>query len=79
MQGSSDVGVFGLGPMGENFAMNLLGRGFSVSVYNRTPERTRAFLERAGSTARLRGTYSLQEFASSLSRPRRIFLLREGR
>jgi 6-phosphogluconate dehydrogenase len=56
MQGSSDVGVFGLGPMGENFAMNLLSRGFSVSVYNRTPKRTRAFLERAGSTTRLRWT-----------------------
>jgi 6-phosphogluconate dehydrogenase len=48
MEGSSDVGIFGLGPMGENFALNLLSRGFSVSVYNRTPERTRAFLERIG-------------------------------
>jgi 6-phosphogluconate dehydrogenase len=48
MEGNSDVGVIGLGPMGENFALNLLSRGFSVSVYNRTPERTRAFLESIG-------------------------------
>ncbi len=74
MPGNSDVGVFGLGPMGENFALNLLSRGFSVSVYNRTPERTRAFLEGAGGAAGLTGTYSVEEFVASLSRPRRIFL-----
>lgn len=74
MQGSSDVGVLGLGPMGENFALNLLSRGFSVSVYNRTPERTRAFVERSGAPEGLRATYSVQEFVSSLSRPRRVFL-----
>ena len=74
MSGAHDVGVFGLGPMGENFALNLLSRGFSVSVYNRTPERTRAFLERAGGRAGLTGTYSLRDFVASLSRPRRIFL-----
>ncbi len=74
MSGNSDVGVFGLGPMGENFALNLLGRGFSVSVYNRTPERTRAFLDGAGGAAGLTGTYSVEEFVSSLSRPRRVFL-----
>ena len=74
MPGNSDVGVFGLGPMGENFALNLLSRGFSVSIYNRTPERTRTFLERVGGAAGLTGTYSLRDFVASLSRPRRIFL-----
>ncbi len=68
------MGVLGLGPMGENFALNLLSKGFSVTVYNRSPERTKAFLDRFGGTTGLTGTFSPQDFVSSISRPRRVFL-----
>ena len=37
-----DVGVAGLAVMGQNLVLNLERRGYSVAVYNRTAERTRA-------------------------------------
>jgi len=31
----NDIGVFGLGVMGQNLALNFANNGFNVSVYNR--------------------------------------------
>ena len=40
-----DIGLVGLGVMGSNFALNMADRGFRVGVYNRTREKTGAFME----------------------------------
>jgi|SRR5579872_3251928 len=40
------VGVIGLGLMGSAFASNLLSRGFTVHVYNRTQEKAEPLVER---------------------------------
>ena len=32
----ADIGLIGLAVMGENLAMNMESRGFTVAVYNRT-------------------------------------------
>ncbi len=40
------VGVIGLGVMGSAFASNLLSRGYSVHVYNRTAEKARPLVEK---------------------------------
>ena len=34
---TSDIGLIGLAVMGENLALNMESKGFTVSVYNRTP------------------------------------------
>ncbi len=34
-----DFGLIGLAVMGENLAVNVLGRGFSVAVFNRSAEK----------------------------------------
>ena len=39
-------GVIGLAVMGENLALNVERNGFPISVYNRTPEKTDAFMHR---------------------------------
>ena len=39
-----DVGLIGLAVMGENLALNMESRGFSVCVYNRTTERINHFM-----------------------------------
>lgn len=69
------IGLIGLAVMGENLALNMERHGFSVSVYNRTAERTRAFAEGRGRGKRIRPTYDVAEFVRSLARPRRIFLM----
>lgn len=40
------VGVVGLGKMGSAMALNLLTRGYQISVWNRSPDPARALLER---------------------------------
>ena len=70
-----DVGLIGLAVMGENLARNIAGNGFGVAVYNRTPERTRAFVEGLSSGERIIGTESLAALVGRVARPRRILLM----
>jgi 6-phosphogluconate dehydrogenase len=60
--------------MGENLALNLESKGFSVAVYNRTTERTRKFGERTKKENILL-CYSVEEFVGSLEKPRKIWLM----
>ena len=39
------IGVIGLAVMGKNLALNIESRGYSVSVFNRTSERTEEFMQ----------------------------------
>ena len=38
-----DIGLIGLGVMGENLVLNMESKGFSVAVFNRTTEVTEKF------------------------------------
>ncbi len=40
-----DVGIYGLGVMGSNLALNIADNGFNVSVYNRDNEKTEIFVK----------------------------------
>ena len=46
-QTKSQVGLIGLAVMGQNLVMNMLDHGWSVSVYNRTSQRTDEMLKNA--------------------------------
>ncbi|MFS8118603.1 MAG: NAD(P)-binding domain-containing protein, partial [Microcoleus sp.] len=39
-----NFGLIGLAVMGENLALNVESRGFSVAVYNRTTDKTDEFM-----------------------------------
>ena len=69
-----EIGVAGLAVMGENLALNLANHHFRVAVWNRSYEKTAAFLRRAGKLAAA-GFHTPEEFVSSLERPRRILLM----
>jgi len=73
--GKQQFGVVGLAVMGENLALNVEGRGFSVAVYNRTAERTRRFMAERAAGRNIRATYSLAELVEALEEPRRILLM----
>jgi 6-phosphogluconate dehydrogenase len=74
-QTGCDLGLIGLGTMGRNLALNIAGRGFTVAVYNRTPERTREFMAGAGGAADIRAGYSPAEFAALLKVPRAVIVM----
>jgi 6-phosphogluconate dehydrogenase len=61
--------------MGKNLALNIESRGYSVSVYNRSPEKTEEFLKTEAEGKNFAGTYSVEEFINSLEKPRKILLM----
>ncbi len=72
----SDIGLIGLAVMGQNLVLNMESKGYSVSVYNRTAERTREFISGvAKGKERIVATYTLEDFVSSLARPRKIMIM----
>ncbi|MBM4273782.1 MAG: NADP-dependent phosphogluconate dehydrogenase [Deltaproteobacteria bacterium] len=73
--GNCEMGLVGLGVMGRNLVLNLTDKGFPVAVYNRTPERTREFMEREVTWQNIRPGYTLEEFVGLLRRPRAILIL----
>ena len=71
----ADIGMIGLAVMGENLAMNMESKGFTVAVYNRTTEKVDAFVNGRGAGKKFIGAHSLEELAASLEKPRRIFMM----
>ncbi|MDF2668764.1 MAG: 6-phosphogluconate dehydrogenase [Paenibacillus sp.] len=69
------IGVVGLAVMGKNLALNIESRGFTVSVFNRSPEKTKDLLNNEAKGKNLVGTYSAEEFVQSLESPRKILLM----
>ncbi|MEK3824349.1 NADP-dependent phosphogluconate dehydrogenase [Paenibacillus sp. FSL K6-1558] len=68
------IGVIGLAVMGKNLAFNIESRGFSVSVFNRSPEKTHDLLKEAEGR-NLTGAFSIEEFVASLESPRKILIM----
>ncbi|MCP1133234.1 NADP-dependent phosphogluconate dehydrogenase [Paenibacillus polysaccharolyticus] len=68
------IGVIGLAVMGKNLAFNIESKGFSVSVFNRSPEKTHDLLKEADGK-NLIGTFSIEEFVASLESPRKILIM----
>jgi 6-phosphogluconate dehydrogenase len=71
----SDIGLIGLAVMGENLVLNMESKGFSVSVYNRTTEVTEKFAAGRAKGKRITPTRTIEEFVSSLSRPRKMMIM----
>lgn len=68
------IGVVGLAVMGKNLALNIESKGFSVALYNRSPEKTKELVEEAQGKNFI-GTYSMEEFVQSLETPRKILIM----
>jgi 6-phosphogluconate dehydrogenase len=71
----ADLGVIGLGVMGENLALNVTDHGFSVALWDRTEAKVERLLQSQDEHRQWIGTRTLEEFAAALSRPRRILLM----
>ncbi|MFA6694368.1 MAG: NADP-dependent phosphogluconate dehydrogenase [Bacillota bacterium] len=69
------IGVIGLAVMGKNLALNIGSRGYSVAVFNRSPEKTKEFMKIDAKGKNFVAAYSLEELVNSLERPRKIILM----
>jgi 6-phosphogluconate dehydrogenase len=71
----ADIGLIGLAVMGENLVLNIESRGYEVAVFNRTVEKVDRFIENRCQGKKVVGCHSFEEFANSLSRPRKVILM----
>lgn len=68
------IGVVGMAVMGRNLALNIESRGYTVSIFNRSREKTEEVIaENEGK--KLAPYYTIEEFVDSLEKPRRILLM----
>ncbi len=67
---NKQIGIIGLGKMGENMAFNLLSKKYKVVVYNRDKEKVRK-ISRHGAIP----SFSFEEFSSKISKPRTILMM----
>ncbi|WP_456269231.1 NADP-dependent phosphogluconate dehydrogenase [Kushneria sp. AK178] len=68
------IGVMGMAVMGRNLALNIESRGYTVSIYNRSSEKTDEVLTE-NPDSKLVPFYDIETFVASLEKPRRILLM----
>ena len=71
----ADIGLIGLGVMGENLIMNIESKGFMVACFNRTTQVVTNFIEGRAKNHQIIGTYSLSELVQTLEKPRKVMLM----
>jgi len=74
-QGSCDIGLIGLAVMGENLALNIASRGYSIAVYNRTTSVTDAFVAGRGNQPNVHGCHTLEQLVAALKPPRKVMMM----
>ena len=80
MKDKADIGMIGLAVMGENLALNMEGKGFTVAVYNRTvPGLEEGVVERfingRGKDRNFVGSTRIEDFVRSIAAPRKIMMM----
>ena len=73
--GEHDIGLIGLAVMGQNLALNMRRTGFRVAVYNRTADRTRAFMAGPAAGTGITAAYTPEDLFAELARPRKVILM----
>ena len=72
----AEIGLIGLGTMGSNLALNIAEKGHRIAVYNRTSEKTDAFVANAGALRdRVIPCKSLGELAAAIRPPRPVIIM----
>jgi 6-phosphogluconate dehydrogenase len=68
------IGLVGLGVMGENLALNIEEKGFSIAVFNRSTEKVDEFINKH-SGKKVKGCRAPKELIEGLEKPRRILMM----
>jgi 6-phosphogluconate dehydrogenase len=70
-----DFGLIGLAVMGENLALNIESRGYSVAVFNRTVSKVDEFIAGRAAGKQFVGCHSMEELVGALKSPRKVMLM----
>jgi 6-phosphogluconate dehydrogenase len=75
MTASQDLGLIGLGVMGQNLALNIADHGFSLAVFNRTVATAQAFAAAAEPGQKIQAAAELKALVAALKRPRAVITM----
>jgi 6-phosphogluconate dehydrogenase len=76
MASQAEIGLIGLGVMGQNLALNIADHGFPIAVYNRTTARTEGFAASEEARSRPIGPCAtLEDLVGALRAPRAVILM----
>ncbi|MEX2560205.1 MAG: NADP-dependent phosphogluconate dehydrogenase, partial [Pirellulales bacterium] len=75
MPPSCDIGLIGLAVMGENLALNIESRGYSIAVFNRTTSVVDQLMAGRAAGKRFVGCHSLADLVAALRTPRLVMLM----
>lgn len=76
MAAQADIGLIGLGVMGQNLVLNMCDHGHTVAVFNRTPEKTRDFIASPAAAGKaLIPCYTPAELLAAIRPPRPVMLM----
>jgi len=71
----ADIGLIGLAVMGENLVLNMVSKGFTVAVYNRTTSKVTDFIQGRAAGKPVIGCMTPQELVAALKKPRKIMMM----
>ncbi len=70
-----DIGLVGLAVMGENLALNIESRGYSVAVFNRTTSKVDEFIAGRAKGKKFVGCHSIEDLVTNLAKPRKVMMM----
>ena len=73
--GKADLGLVGIGVMGQNLALNIESKGFPVAVFDLNENKTKTFIEEKAFGKNILAGYSWKKFISLLSSPKIVFMM----
>ena len=71
----ASIGIIGLAVMGENLALNMESKGYTVAVFDIRPNRADEFADSKGAGKRFIPAHSLAELIDSIERPRKLLMM----
>src|SRR6185503_15585112 len=74
MPAQADIGLIGLGVMGQNLTLNIERNGYRIAVFDREASVLESFLSRANLKG-ISGAQTFRDFLHALKTPRKIILL----
>jgi 6-phosphogluconate dehydrogenase len=75
MPATADIGLIGLAVMGENLALNIESRGFTIAVFNRTTSKVDELLAGRAKGKKFVGCHSIEELVAAVKTPRKIMMM----
>jgi 6-phosphogluconate dehydrogenase len=72
---NAELGLIGLGVMGQNLALNFDDHKIAVNVYDKNKLQVDSFISSSSKNTQIIFSYSLEKLVSKISKPRKIMLM----